>query len=454
MSVAPARRVALRVIGRVRRSGSWAPEVLSAELGDSRLDERDAALATRLAYGTVEMGGVLDEVLARHLKRPSGVQPKVLDALRLSTYELLYLRTPAHVAVDQGVEMVGAITPRARGLANAVLRRIAHEAPEFPFGDPDTDLDALARLTGFPYWLAGRLSADLGWDSASRMMRAHSAPAPLYLAHNPFRGDEESLFSRLVQAGASPERFGPAGCIRCASASAVLRSGVLAEGLAIVADAAAQAVVAMIPLEDGMRIIDVAAGRGGKSALMHFSAQRDGFTIEVVAADIHGFKTEVLAQRMQLLDVPRVTPACVDASDPDALNTAVGGAGTADIALVDAPCTGTGTFRRHPDKRWRLEPAHIPEMAALGTQLLASGAGLVRSGGFVVYSTCTVIPEENTGVVQGFLDSSAGEDFEIVDLKVNAVKPFGDSIISGGMLQTLPEIDGFDGHFAALIRRR
>ncbi len=453
MSVAPARRVALRVIARVRRGGSWAHEVLSAELGDSRLDERDAALATRLAYGTVEMGGVIDEVLARHLKRLSGVQPKVLDALRLSTYELLCLRTPAHVAVDQGVEMVGRIAPRAKGLANAVLRRIAEEAPKFPFGDADVDPEALARLTGFPYWLAKRLTEDLGWDAASRMMRAHAAPAPLYLAHNPFKGDEASLLQRLQMAGASPEPFGPAGCIRCGSASAVLRSGVLAEGHAIVADAAAQAVVAMMPLAQGMRVIDVAAGRGGKSALMHFSAARSGFSIDVVATDIHGFKTEVIAERMQQLGVPRVTTACVDASDPEALS-AISGPGTADMVLVDAPCSGTGTLRRHPDKRWRLEPAQIAEMAALGAKLLASAAGLVHPDGFMVYSTCTVIPEENTGVVHGFLDSSAGEGFEVVDLTTHAVDPFGESIIRGGSFQTIPEIDGFDGHFAALLRRR
>ncbi|MCL5887844.1 MAG: antitermination protein NusB [Actinobacteria bacterium] len=454
MSVARARRVALRVIARVRRGGSWAHEVLSAELEDSRLDERDAALATRLAYGTVEMGGVLDEVLAKHLKRPSGVEPKVLDALRLSTYELLCLRTPAHVAVDQGVEMVGAIAPRAKGLANAVLRRIAEEAPEFPFGDADADPEALARLTGFPYWLATRLTEDLGWDAASQMMRAHTAPAPLYLAHNPFKGDEAALFARLQEAGASPESFGPAGCIRCGSASAVLRSGVLAEGLAIVADAAAQAVVAMMPLADRMRVIDIAAGRGGKSALMHFSAARSGFSIEVVATDIHGFKTDVIAERMRLLGVPRVTTACADASDPAALSAAVGGSASADIVLVDAPCTGTGTLRRHPDKRWRLEPAQIAEMAALGAKLLASGAGLVRSGGFVVYSTCTVIPEENTGVVDGFLGSSAGEGFEVVDLATSSAGLFGDTIMRGGMFQTIPEIEGFDGHFAALLRRR
>ncbi len=143
MNVAPARAVAREAVTRVRQRGSYAHETLASLLSDRDLDGRDTAFATRLAYGTIAFRGTLDEFLSRHVRTRGGLDPVVGDCLALSSYEILMLRTPHRAAVSEGVELVRAACPKAAGLANAVLRRVAQSAADFPWGDPDTDVLAV-----------------------------------------------------------------------------------------------------------------------------------------------------------------------------------------------------------------------------------------------------------------------------------------------------------------------
>lgn len=452
MSASPARRLALRVVSRVRARNSWVHEVFASAVADTALDPRESALATRLAYGTVEMWGVLDEILDQYLIHPSAVEPRVKDALRIAAYEILFLKTPKHAAVHEGVELVKSVSRRATGLANAVLRRVAGDAASFPFGDPKIDLAALARVSGHPLWLAERLVADLGRNKAELLMRAGMSPAPLYVAHNPFAGSYEMFESELRHAGAIPEPFGPEGCFQCLAPAAAVRSRALAEGRGIVADAAAQAAVALTPVRPGMRVLDVAAGRGSKTVLLQAAAMRAGGPADILAIDVHRFKVEVLRDRMRALNVPGVTATVVDASDLDALRQAVGP--SVDIVFVDAPCTGVGTLRRHPEKRWRLRPGDVEDLAFLGAAILRACAALVCRGGFVVYSTCTVFPSENEDVVLGFIDSEQGKDFEIVDVRKRVASQMARFVTAEGWFQSISETGGPDGHFAAVLHRK
>lgn len=459
MSATQARRVALKVVGRVRHKGAWAHEALASALKANPMEPREVALATRLAYGTLEMGGVLDEVLARHLSAPEKLQPQLMDALRVATFEILLLDTPSHAAVHQGVELAGAVSPRTKGLANAVLRKVAEEALRFPFGDPDTELSATARLRGFPEWLSGRLAEEFGEQDAKAFMDAHASPAPAYIAHNPFLGEEDALIEMVRESGAELRRCGPPGCFIGDSAGLVLASPAIAAGRGVVADMAAQAIVAMTPIEPGMRIADIGAGRGSKTLLMQANAFRKGGLAEIIAIDTHEFKVEVLRKRMRDLAVPGVTAARADATSFDELFSAAGG--PVDLAFVDAPCSGAGTLRRNPDKRWKMSASDISRLAALGGRLLDSAARLVRPGGFVVYSTCTIFAEENDKVVDDFLRTAAGEEFVKVDFPGQAgwgltARPLGEEEqpVQEGRFATWPSTGGPDGHFAAALRKK
>ncbi len=452
MSLAAARRAARETLADVRKREGFGHDLLAARLRRADLDPRDAALVTRIVYGTLATEGTLDEVLDEQVDRPARLHPRVRDALRAAVYELLYMRTPDRVAVHQGVESVREVNPRAAGLANAVLRRIAERADSFPWGDPATDDAALARLTGHPLWMTELLIADLGRARAEEVLRADLEPAPLYLAHNPFRGPLDALLARLAAEGAAPLLTGPEGCIEAADASAAVRAGALAAGECLVADAGAQFVASLCAPHGAGRVVDIAAGRGTKTALIQASAHRRGVTADVLAADLHGYKTSLLRSRMDELAVPGVTVVTADATDPASVEL-LGGPASADAVLVDAPCSGLGTLRRHPEKRWRVTPADIEALAGLGAAMLGIAARLVRPGGFVVYSTCTVTARENAEVVAGFLGSPEGEGFACAPLTAEMPGGWSHFLTDEGWFASYPTPGGPDGHFAALMRR-
>jgi 16S rRNA (cytosine967-C5)-methyltransferase len=452
VSAARAREVARVILTEVRVRGSWAHETAQARIASEKLDARDAALATRLAYGAIASAGTLDEVLDRFLKRPSAVEPKVRDALRIAAYEALFARTPEHVVVSEGVELVKSVAPRAAALANAVLRRLVEGRAEFPWGDPANDPSALARLTGHPAWMVELAVRALGDTAAREMLEADNSAAPLYLALNPFAASEEQALARIREDGAEPEMCSLPGCVRAGEPGAAVRGGALREGLAVVCDAAAQAAVALADPRAGQRVVEIGAGRGTKSLLLQAAALRSGDTAEIVAVDVYDFKVELLEKRMQELHVPGVTGVVADARNEEALAHAT--SGKCDIVFVDAPCTGLGTLRRHPDKRWRLRPEEVGSAAALGAELLASSATLVRPGGVVVYSTCTIAAEENEAVVSGFLGTDAGSEFGIESACGRLPEDWDRFLTSEGFLRSWPTAGGPDGHFAARLVKR
>ena len=451
MKVTAPRALALKVLRRARQTEGWVREILESALSGDVVDARDRALVTRLVYGVAEMQGTLDFVIDRYVDRPGRLDPAARDALRLAVYELLFSDAEAHAVVHQGVELVRSVAVHASGLANAVLRRIAADASAFPWGDPETDLGALALATGHPLWLAERFAEEFGFTSAAEIMRADHELAPLYLALNPFRTSAEDAFARLGTDGADPVACDLPGCIEAREPAAAVRGTALAEGLVVVADASAQLVATLAPLAPAATVLEIAAGRGTKTLLLQAAAIRAGDPAEITAVDVHPFKAKVLGERMDFLGVPGVVPLIADATDPDALGAALPGG--ADLVFIDAPCSGLGTLRRHPEKRWRLGPDDIDELAGLGQRILGASSRLVRPGGFVVYSTCTIVRRENGDVIEEFLDSDEGRGFEVYDITERLPVSLRPAVAPRGWIQTLPTIGGPDGHFAAVLMR-
>lgn len=454
MTASAARRTAIEVVSKVRERRAFAHETLDAVLARHRdLDPRDRALATRIAYGVVATSGTLDEALDRFLERPSRVEPRVRDALQVAAWELLFGGAQPHVAVNEGVELVRSVRTQAVGLANAVLRKLAEMAPSFPWGDPQEDLSALARLHGHPLWMTELLVSDLGREAAGSVLSADNAPAPVYLAMLAPRERWDELVDHLRSEGTEP-RPGPlVGSVEVGCPSALGRSLVLASEAAEVCDAAAQfAVHAMAP-EPRMQIVDIGAGRGTKTLLLQARARANGGDAEIWAVDSHAFKLDVLVDRAAKAGVTGIKTVVADATSLP-LGRGLPSEGEADAVLVDAPCSGLGTLRRHPDKRWRLEPSDIDRLAELAGRLVAESSRLVRPGGFVVYSTCTLTSRENRAVVEGFLGSEAGQTFSLESLVTVVPDPWRGFVAEEGWFQSVPAIGGPDGHFVARLRRR
>lgn len=419
----PARLAALDVVRAVRERDAFAQDVIGTRIDRSDLSSEDRAFATKLALGTVSAVGTLDEVIDRALNSPDDVKPDVRDALRLSAYEIVFLGKSPHAAVDQGVELVRSFAVSASGLANAVLRKIVALRASFPFGDPMRDPEALARLHAFPLWLTRKLVADLGPQAALDFMRASNEQAPLFIAVNAAKTGDESLvaaFEKLDE-GLDPVAVDDVrvpGCYRVLDTRALLLPEVkrlFGQGKILVSDAASQLVAAsVLPERKPETLLEVGAGRATKTILLQSGAMRAwGSQLELTALDNHAFKTRLLKERADRYNVQVAEALTGDALELDAV---VGEGCLFDEVFIDAPCSGLGTLRRHPEIRWRISPADIVEFARVQLGMLRSAALHVAVGGTLAYATCTVTREENNGVVKAFLDSDAGSGFELAPI--------------------------------------
>lgn len=452
MSVTAARAVVLKTLATVRERNAYLGPVLEAQLARASLSDADHALVTRLARGVIETLGTLDEVLDARIAKPGSVEPRVRDALRLAAYEILFMRTPARAAVHQGVEAVRRVRPQASGLANAVLRRLADEADTFPWGDPATDVTVLSRASGHPRWFVEMVVAENGMDAARGMLEANNAPAPLYLRHNPFKAPFDDAMAILEADGAGPKASPPDTLsVVVEHERAAVRGRALADGYFLVTDVAAQVAPLAVAARSGMEILDAGAGRGTKTVSLQAAAVLSGGPARILSLDLHDFKTKLLRERMDSFGVPDVETATGDILDPDAIPTPDGGF---DAVLLDAPCTGLGTLRRHPEQRWRISEEDVARMAALQSQMLTSVASLVRPGGHVVYSTCSVAHAENDDVIEGFLQSPAGVEFRSVSIEDVVPTEWQNHLTSQGWFRSIPEQGGPDGHFVARLVRQ
>lgn len=453
MSATAPRELAHQILVATRERRAYVAPVIDTFLARADLPETDRSFVTRLARGVIETSGVLDDALDDRLDRPGRVEPRVRDALRMGAYELLFLSTEPRAAVHQYVDLVRSLRPQAAGMANAVLRRVADAAPTFPWGDTTSDLPALARATGHPLWLAEQLLRDLGEGAGRAALESSTAPAPLFVRVNPFMGTLEDALTVLEEDGADPEPAWPDELSRqLTDPRAAIRGRAVSEGFVIVTDAAAQVAPLAVAVLPGSRVLDAGAGRGTKTITLQASAASRGAPARVLALDINASKTAALARRMAVLGVPSVEVLAGDLLDPGLSHQL--GPESFDAVLLDAPCSGTGTMRRHPEIRWTLTPADAARLAELQRAMLTHAALLVRPGGTLVYSTCSVLRAETVDVVGGFLGSAHGATFESSSIESLVPRQVSRFLTPEGWFRSWPESGGADGHFVARMVRR
>ena len=451
-----ARQLALAAVHQLRERDAFAQDIIANTIDTSRISREERAFATRLVLGVASTRGTLNDILNHCLESPDDVAPAVRDALLISVYEIIFLQKSPHAAVDQGVELVKAVAPRAGGLANAVLRKVVRAREHFPFGDPRTDIAAYARLHGFPVWLAQRLIQELGPQGARDFMVASNEPAPIYIAVNAAKAaSDDEVTQVLAAAHGEPEAMAVAGravpgCYRVSSGVPLLDGRVrrmFSQGALLVSDATSQAIASLVVGDEApSSFLEIGAGRATKTILdQSLAARRFGQQIPTyVTVDLHAFKTKLLEERTEQYGTTVTESIIGDATDLDALV----GERTFDRVFIDAPCTGLGTLRRHADIRWRLRPETIEESAALDGRLLAAAAPHVAPGGILAYATCTITHEENVDVVEAFLATEAGAAFEVIPYEnpeLGLETPFFSTALAPGSP---------DAHFLALLRRK
>jgi 16S rRNA (cytosine967-C5)-methyltransferase len=436
-----ARALALEVLVRVETTEAFADVLLGDRLASVRLGALDQALATRLVYGTLAWQGRLDHHLEALLRTPvAALDPVVRAALRLGLYQLLFLdRVPAYAAVDASVRLARRVGVGAAGLVNAVLRRAAALGRAgLPL--PDPLLDPLGRLAiefSHPRWLVERWAAEFGGDELPRLLAANNVRSPTTLRTNRLRTTREALLAELKAAGvaATASRWAADAVVAARGGARLRQLPAWGEGRFAFQSEAAQLVVPLISPAPGMRLLDACAAPGGKAvqAAALFGGGGLVLALDRRPGGVRRIRAEAVRQ-----GAGRVLALAGDARRPPL-------AGGFDAILVDAPCSGLGTLRRHPELRWRRRPEDIPRLAALQRDILAGVVPLVRPGGILVYAVCTLSRSENEDVVAWLCATHRGFAVE------PAAAP-GDTATPEGFLRTFPHRHDLDGFFAVRLR--
>jgi 16S rRNA (cytosine967-C5)-methyltransferase len=425
--------------------------LLRARLARGELATADRAFATELVHGTLRWRGQLDFLLAQLLDRDqSKLEPLVSNALRLGAYQIVHGggRIPPEVAVDESVRCVRAAgAERATGFVNAVLRRLAAEHAAMAFPDPEHDpIGHLTHALSLPAWLAARLLEIYGPQEAVALGRACNEIPPLVVRANRLRAERGALLAELR------ERFPAAeACRHAADGIRLGRRGnpaldpAFLAGRFTVQDEASQLVAALVDPRPGDRVLDACAAPGGKATAL---AERLGGSGEVVALDRHARRLDLVRRQARRLGLENLHCAVRDASLPLASLASERGF---DRALVDAPCSGLGTLRRNPDARWRVAPAEPARLAETQLAILRQAAATLVPGGVLVYSTCTLLPEENEAIVQAFLADAPEFRLARAEDAPAEARPL---VGPDGFFRTFPHRHDADAFFAARLERR
>jgi len=437
-NVSPARVAAFDALKEIE-GGKFSSSVLANT--DAQLSSLDRALCHELVLGVLRWQLELDAIVEHFAKRKiESLDPPVLRALRLGIYQIRFLdRVPASAAVNESVNLVGrARVSSARPLINAVLRRAAREPDYSPAADIADPLERIAIQTSHPRWLIDRWSKEFGVEETEVMARANNEPPPIAIRVVKTIADEKDVLDKLRSAGAElvPSEIAKGGW-RVSGATAKLRE--LSErGELYIQDEASQLVAEVVNAQPGDRVLDVCAAPGGKTTLI---AERASDKADVVAMDVSPRRLATIEWTIQLHQLKSIKLMLGNASEPLPFDS-----GSFDRVLLDAPCSGTGTLRHNPEIRWRLTNDDISQLADQQKRFLMNAAAVVKPGGLLVYSTCSIEMEENEEVVRDFLSSN--DQFTQVSLPLKA-----DLVTNSGAARTWPHRDGTDGFFISAFER-
>ena len=439
-----AREVALEVLHRVDADRAWSGAALRAALNRAGLTPADEALATELVYGTLRHRAQVDWAIAQTLhRRLDSLPPRIREVLRLGAYQLAFLsRVPARAACNETVELARRVGhPGTVSLVNAVMRRLAAAPPAWP--EPAGTAEAIAVRWSHPEWLVARWLARFGPDETGALCAANNEPPPSWVRLNTLRGTTQELDARLGTLGLETqpsERVPEARRIVAGAPDA--RDAAYAEGLVTPQDEGSMLVARLVAPRPGETVVDACAAPGGKATHLAALMENRG---RVLACDLLPRKLETVSRQCARLGV-----TCVETRALDAARLGEVAPQAADRVLVDAPCSGLGVLRRRPEIRWRIHPEDLAAIAARQARLLAGAAGAVRPGGRLVYSVCTIEPEEGPDVVAAFLAASPAfepDPFEGWDFAT----PGGAEAPGTAFLN--PHRAGTDGFFVASLRR-
>lgn len=436
-----AREAALKVLTFYRTRGARPDIILENMTGPGGLDSRDMGLANNIINGVLQNRALCDYYIEYYSGRKLDYfEPAILDIMRISVYQLLFLtRVPPHAVVSEGVTLAKKNSKNASGLVNAVLRKISDNRQHLPSIETATREAYLAIRYSHPEWLVRELLDTYGEEKIEAILQSDNTPAPMTVITNTLRCDTEALKAALERDGVvcEPHPY-LSNALNISGSGLVTDLEAFQKGWFYVQDAAAFLAVQAAAPKKGDTVCDVCSAPGGKSFAAAILMENSG---QIHAGDIHEKKLRLIKSGAERLGITIIETQPRDGRE---VNEAL--ADACDVVLCDVPCSGFGVMRKKPEIRYK-DPAELERLPEIQLGILKASARCVKPGGTLLYSTCTLLKRENEDVVSAFLNEN--DDFSLAAFELPA--PLGKA---DGMATLLPDAGNTDGFFICKMVRK
>ena len=436
------RGLTVKILNRVERTDAYLEKLLDNELRNSELSGPDKALLYEIVHGVTRWQGRLDWILNGFYKGQfSKAIPNLKNGLRVALYQILFLdRIPDHAAVNEAVEFVKKLQgQKPADLTNAILRNIIRSKNSIRYPDPNEDvIGYLSAYYSHPSWMVKRYLERFGREDTEKLLNANNEKPYLTLRVNAIKTNPQEFKSLLEKVNLKylPGKFLNE-FIQLQNLTNITAWDYYQQGYFNIQDESAGLAVKLLDVEPGMNVLDMCAAPGGKTAYLGSIMNNTG---NITALDRYEARLKLVVKNNERLGL-----TCVKTIESDALDFE---AELFDRVLVDVPCSGTGTLSKKPDIKWKKDIFDLRKMSVIQLKLINKAATLVKVGGVLVYSTCSIEPEENFEIVEKFLLSHPNFKFE------SAIGKISDDVVDkNGCIQTLPHVHQMDGAFAAKLIR-
>ncbi|MCL2392385.1 MAG: 16S rRNA (cytosine(967)-C(5))-methyltransferase RsmB [Oscillospiraceae bacterium] len=442
-----AREAALKILGAYRRKKAWSDLALNSVVSSSELNELDTSLTVQLVYGVMQNMALCDfyakQYSSMELKK---LEPRILDILRLSIYQIVFLtKIPHNAAVNEGVSLAKKYSnPKAAGFVNALLRKVSKFATEGNLPEVTGSAEyVLSVKYSHPQWLVEEFLKTLGEGAEAALMQNNLDNLPITAQVNTLMTSTEDVIVLLDSDGVEVSRHKWLDdCIELHGAGNITKLEAFKRGYIYIQDAAARLTVLAAGPKQGDFVIDGCAAPGGKSFASAIMMGNEGL---ILACDVHAAKLRHIENGCSRLGLKIIKPIEMDATKDSAALIAEKANGLADIVLADVPCSGFGVIRKKPEIRYKTKQ-EISELPGLQKRILSTLSNYVKPGGVLLYSTCTILRCENEDVVASFLDEN--DSFTLEGFELPSIGE-----VKSGMLTLWPHIHATDGFFICKLRK-
>lgn len=436
------RWIAAQILGRIERTDSYLDRLIENEFKSDRLNEKDKRLLNEITNGVIRNKLRIDWVLKKFYHGDFlKINSIIKNSLRVALYQFLFCdKIPEYAIVNEAVESVKlSLSDKHSKLVNAVLRNILRQKDQIEYPDPEKDrIKYLSVYYSHPEWMVKRWVDRLGYDSTEAMLVINNKPKDISIRINSLKTNPEKIEVEFLSQKIKFERSNFSDVHLSIKNFGELNSlDLLKNGSVYVQDISAGLSVILLDPHEGERVIDMCAAPGGKTT---FIAEKMKNTGEIIAVDIFEMRLKTVEENFRRLGISNIKTLAYDARtlsiEP------------ADRVLVDAPCSGFGTLSKKPDIKWKQDIVQLEKLNQLQYEILVNASRHVKPNGILVYSTCTIEPEENSMMIEKFLNANSNFAIERAD---NFVAP--ELVSEKGFIETYPHIHNIDGSFAARLRR-